>query len=258
VIDVGLRERAIRSFAELAAVFKEHEQGTRGLLAVADNGGHLVLGNTEAQCLFNGSGSIPDMPDPLRRFEPRVPGLTELVLQAVERSHRNRHWVGLARLHLPALRADLALAFRPAIAGEHVVGVIISASGAEEGEPLETKAPAPTPLRGRVIGLLGNRLIVLGADEVRFAECDGNSVWLDTDRGRLRASGRGLGSLEDRLRGQGFLRVHRCFLVNLGRVKEIAPSFKGRFWLVLDGLGRQLVPVSRRRTAEVRRALGLS
>ena len=132
----------------------------------------------------------------------------------------------------------------------------------EDGELLTTEeaASARPPRQSRLVGLeaKSHRMILLSSEEIRFAEADENDVWLDTDRGRLRAPERGLGLLEERLRSQGFLRVHRHFLVNLRRVKEIAPNFKGCFWLVLDGPGRQLIPVSRRRTAEVRRSLGLS
>ncbi|MGH9039931.1 MAG: LytTR family DNA-binding domain-containing protein, partial [Acidimicrobiia bacterium] len=153
--------------------------------------------------------------------------------------------------------------FRPAVREQRVVGVLLSAAASEdEGELLTTEATgsARGPRQGRLVGLEANshRMILLSTEEIRFAEADENDVWLDTDRGRLRAPERGLGLLEERLRTQGFLRVHRHFLVNLRRVKEIEPNFKGCFWLVLDGPGRQLIPVSRRRTAEVRRSLGLS
>ena len=33
-----------------------------------------------------------------------------------------------------------------------------------------------------------NRLVLLRSSEVRFAESDGNDVWLETDQGRLRAA----------------------------------------------------------------------
>jgi DNA-binding LytR/AlgR family response regulator len=69
---------------------------------------------------------------------------------------------------------------------------------------------------------------------------------------------RGLGRLADGLAARGFLRVHRRFVVNLDRVREIEPAFKGALWLVMDaGPRREVVPVSRRRAAELRRALGI-
>jgi DNA-binding LytR/AlgR family response regulator len=74
----------------------------------------------------------------------------------------------------------------------------------------------------------------------------------------MRARARGLGHLVEALAGARFLRVHRRYVVNLDRVREIEPAFKGSLWLVMDaGPRREVVPVSRRRAAELRRALGV-
>ena len=58
-------------------------------------------------------------------------------------------------------------------------------------------------------------MVLLHRPEVRFAEADGNDVWLVTDEGRLQAAVRGIDKLEEELAGGEFLRVHRRFLVNL-------------------------------------------
>jgi len=119
----------------------------------------------------------------------------------------------------------------------------------------------PRPLRRReerLVGRRADRLVLVAPGEIRYAEADGNDVWLTTDRGRLRVRERGLGRLADGLAARGFLRVHRRFVVNLDRVREIEPAFKGALWLVMDaGPRREVVPVSRRRAAELRRALGI-
>ena len=99
--------------------------------------------------------------------------------------------------------------------------------------------------------------MLLAPEEIRLAQAEGNTVWLTTDQERLRAFSRGLRALEEKVKGHGFLRVNRNSVVNLAQVREIAPSFKGGFALVLDGLTEQAVPVSRRHAAEVRRLLGL-
>lgn len=253
-IEAGLRDRAIRSFCDLLAVYREQERGVSGPLAAADTSGRLLLANEEAQRCFG-----MRRPDPPRELKPDPPQLSEAVLEAVERSRRDRLWTGVAQLYVPLLGATVPVAFRPAVRNERVVGVLLSALGPEpDGEALTTQpAEARRVNPSRLVGIRAGRMVVVSTDEVRYAEADGNAVWLDTDRGRLRASGRGIGALEERLRGSGFLRVHRHFLVNLRRVKEIVPSFRGCFWLVLDVPGHQLIPVSRRRTPEVRRHLGL-
>jgi sigma-54 dependent transcriptional regulator, acetoin dehydrogenase operon transcriptional activator AcoR len=259
--EAGLRDRAVRSFCDLVTVYRAQERGAKGPLAAADNGGRLLLANEDAQRFFGIA-----RPDPPRVLTPDLPQLKEALLKAAERARRDRMWTGVAQLFVPAVGCTLPVAFRPAVRNERVVGVLLSAPGTSaeaeaepEGETLTTEeAAVPVRSQGRLVGLQGDRMILLSSEEVRYAEADGNDVWLDTDRGRLRAPGRGIGRLEERLRGQGFLRVHRHFLVNLRRVKEIAPSFQGCFWLILDVPGHQLIPVSRRRTAEVRKSLGLS
>jgi DNA-binding LytR/AlgR family response regulator len=109
-----------------------------------------------------------------------------------------------------------------------------------------------------LVGVRANRLVLVSPEEIRFAEADGNDVWLTTDRGRLRARTRGLAHLAAALDDERFLQVHRRFVVNVERVREIEPAFKGAIWLVMDaGPRREVVPVSRRRTPELRRALGI-
>jgi sigma-54 dependent transcriptional regulator, acetoin dehydrogenase operon transcriptional activator AcoR len=100
-------------------------------------------------------------------------------------------------------------------------------------------------------------MVLLHRHEVRFAEADGNDVWLVTDEGRLQASVRGIDKLEEELTGSEFLRIHRRFLVNLGCVRAIDRGDRGELVLVIDSTTRETVPVSRRNVPAVRRALGI-
>jgi DNA-binding LytR/AlgR family response regulator len=122
--------------------------------------------------------------------------------------------------------------------------------------------PAPAaggPLPGRVIARRDETLVVLALSEIRYAEAAGNTVWLATDQGRLRAAAHGLDHLERELSGYGFLRVHRRYLVNLRRVREIDQGFKGALFLITSvrQQQRESIPVSRRHAPELRRALGV-
>ena len=78
-----------------------------------------------------------------------------------------------------------------------------------------------------------------------------------SDQGRLLAATRGLDHLERQLEDKGFLRVHRRFLVNLGRVREVEQGFKGTLLLATDTRSHETVPVARRHVAYLRQALGL-
>ena len=120
----------------------------------------------------------------------------------------------------------------------------------------ESAERLPGPLvRGRIVGQRAGRTIVVPVDAVHVVELEGGLVWLGTTDGRLRAAARGLDALEARLAPAGFLRVSRTAIVNLHRVREIAPAFKGGVWVVTDGGAS--VAVSRRRVPALRAALGL-
>jgi hypothetical protein len=229
-VEERLRERAARAYGDLVDVFRAREPEESGL-AVLDAGGRLVVADENA-----------------RDALPADARLRELARAVVERARHDSGWVGTAELDRAAVSVE------PVRSGERVIGVLVRAGGDPGGPALEP--PPPPPVRDRLVGVRGARLLLVQASEVRVVETDGGLVWLDTDDGRLRAAERGLDRLEERLVHEGFLRVNRQTLVNLRRVREIAPGFKGGFWLLVDG-SHEAIPVSRRRLAAVRRALGL-
>jgi DNA-binding LytR/AlgR family response regulator len=100
-------------------------------------------------------------------------------------------------------------------------------------------------------------MVLLRLSEVRFAESEGNDVWLSTDQGRLRAATQSMDKLDNELSDVGFLRVHRRYVVNLSRVREIERGTKGELILVMDDRTDETVAVSRRNAPAVRRALDI-
>ncbi|MBE6468449.1 MAG: response regulator transcription factor [Coriobacteriaceae bacterium] len=65
-----------------------------------------------------------------------------------------------------------------------------------------------------------------------------------------------ISSLERRLAADGFMRVHRSYIVNIDDVHDIEVARGGLMELRLDRIDAS-VPVSRRRTAEVKERLGI-
>ncbi|MFZ5596054.1 MAG: LytR/AlgR family response regulator transcription factor [Bacillota bacterium] len=65
-----------------------------------------------------------------------------------------------------------------------------------------------------------------------------------------------LKELEARLDRSIFFRTHRCYLVNLHKVKEIVPFFNGTYNLVVDDKENSEVPVSRAQAKKLRKILG--
>jgi LytTr DNA-binding domain-containing protein len=147
--------------------------------------------------------------------------------------------------------ADQSAAVSPVRRHGEVIGALVTAS-ADEGEARTGHTPV-----ARVAGTHAGHVLLVAPAEIRLAHAADKTVWLHTDRGLLRALDRTLATVACRLAPHGFLRVHRGCVVNLHRVREIAPTFRGGVVLVLDGPDRETVPVSRRRAMSVRRALGM-
>jgi sigma-54 dependent transcriptional regulator, acetoin dehydrogenase operon transcriptional activator AcoR len=184
-----------------------------------------------------------------------------------ERARQDPRWSGSTRVYVPFLGTSLPVAARPVLNGTQVIGALLTfgspdgpdAEGSPEDLDLASADPRPFPSRvvNRVVALREDRWVLLDPREIRFAEADRNNVWLATDQGRVLAAARSLDRLEQELTDKGFLRVHRRFLVNLGRVREIEQGFKGALFLGTDARTHESVPVSRRHVPAVRQALGL-
>lgn len=108
----------------------------------------------------------------------------------------------------------------------------------------------------RLVGLRGTRNVIVPVSSIRLVVVEDGLVWLETEDGRVRAVARGLDQIEQWLGPAGFVRVNRTALVDVDRVREIVPAFKGAVWIVVDGIDAP-VAVSRRRVAALRAALGI-
>jgi len=240
-------------------------------VAALDMAGRVVVANDEAGLLLGVPSRTP-APNPDSRWATQVPGLAALAQRAARQARFDPAWTGTARVYVPFTQALLPLTVTPVFQARQMIGMLVTSGDAGEGDPLDTAdphqlAPAQPPaapgappgpgLPGRVIARRDESLVVLAMPEVRYAEAAGNIVWLATDQGRLRAAAHGLDHLERDLSGYGFLRVHRRYLVNLRRVREIDQGFKGALFLITDVRQRESIPVSRRHAPALRRALGV-
>lgn len=247
----ALRMSAWTAGTELVAAFAQAR--SRVGLAVLDTGGNVVLADDEAGLYLGVPGCSPAI-DPGARWDA---GLEDLARSASRHSRGDPSWVGHTTIASTLTAEPIPVTVRPVFSPSGMVGSLVSL-GVDEGEQLTgTRAERIDAHPRRIIGTRGDRLVLLRPGEVCFAEADGNDVWLSTDRGRLQASSQSLDKLEGEFADSGFLRVHRRFLVNLNRVREVERGFKGELLLILDVRGNDPIPVSRRNVAVVRRALGL-
>jgi hypothetical protein len=202
--------------------------------------------------------------DPAVRWNPRLPAFIEAIRYASKQASHNPDWTGSTQIYTHLTNEPSPIAIRPVFRHGNLVGHLIS-FGAADGERLPraeagTYVEASTSVeepRRRVVGIRDNRMVLLRAPEVLFAESDGNEVWLSTDQGRMRAAAPGLDKLDHELANAGFLRVHRQHIVNLSRIREVERRDKGELVLVMDDHENTMVPVSRRNVRAVRGALGI-
>ena len=120
--------------------------------------------------------------------------------------------------------------------------------GAEPNEGLAVDDRLAVTHRGRIL--------LLPISDIRAAEVSGDRVALITMEGRFLARLR-LQELEERLGRQGFMRVHRHYLVNLRHVAAVDTFVNNTYLLRMEGISDLTVPVSRRHGAQLRQALGL-
>ena len=250
-----LRQRARDGGAELAAAFAQASARSGQALAALDASGKVVIADEEASLLLGVPARVPAL-DPTVRWRPAI-DLSRLTRHATKQARLDRGWVGSTQIATGLTAEPRRLTLRPVFLAEQPIGTL-AVFGAGTGdlvekEPPERRMSPPT----RIVGVSGERMVLLHRDEVRFAEADGNDVWLVTDEGRLQASMRGIDKLEDELAGTEFLRVHRRFLVNLSSVRAIDRGERGELLLIMDSTTREAVPVSRRNVPAVRRALGI-
>jgi two-component system response regulator LytT len=116
-------------------------------------------------------------------------------------------------------------------------------------------APATEALEDRLPVVSAGQILLLPVDEIRVAAMEGDRVYVHTPQGRYQTR-LTLFELEARVKGHGFLRVHRQFVVNLRHVVSVGAFFNGTYLLKLTGL-ELTVPVSRRHAAELRAAIRL-
>jgi len=91
--------------------------------------------------------------------------------------------------------------------------------------------PAP-PRLDRFVIKSGGRVFFVRADEIDWIESAGNYVKLHVgaDVHLFRET---MNALEAQLSPETFYRIHRCYIVNIERVKELQPWFNGEYVVLL-------------------------
>jgi hypothetical protein len=252
-----LKRRARDSGAELVAAYTQARARSSTALAAVDTAGKVVIADDMASVLLGVPARTPAV-DPTLRWNPGLPELITAARYATGQAAHNPDWVGSTQIFAHLADEPTSISIRPVFSSGHLIGNLV-AFGASDGVrlPRTEEAAHPRAQPRRLVAVRDNRMVLLRLPEVSFAESRGNDVWLSTDQGRLRAASLSLDKLDSELADVGFLRVHRRYVVNLSRIREIERGLKGELSLVMDDPTNEMVPVSRRNAPVVRRALDI-
>lgn len=138
--------------------------------------------------------------------------------------------------------------------------VVVTATGQEGQVPRENETKPGQQAQSqikidRIPAEKQGKTILVTESDIFYAFTEQDYVYIKTSTDKLFARFT-LKELEARLNPQIFFRTHRCYLVNLHKVKEIVPFFNGTYNLIVEDKERSEVPVSRAQAKKLRKILG--
>lgn len=139
---------------------------------------------------------------------------------------------------------------------DKVIKITQEASAEREAEPKTTSLP-PNQIRiERIPAEKQGKTILVAESDIFYAFTEQDYVYIKTFNNKLFTRFT-LKELEARLNPNVFFRTHRCYLVNLHKVKEIVPFFNGTYNLTVEDQETSEVPVSRAQAKKLKKILGL-
>jgi len=123
--------------------------------------------------------------------------------------------------------------------------------------PLAPEASKPLLQRTKVLVRSQGRNMIVDAQDIVYATIDDGLITVVASQFEGISNYRTIEELQSNLDPDTFWRVHRSFLVNINRIKEVIPWFKSSFQLRMDDKKQSEVPVSRVQTKRLRTLLKL-
>jgi two-component system, LytTR family, response regulator LytT len=124
----------------------------------------------------------------------------------------------------------------------------------QDRKPPEPVSPpkAPTAPRTKLLVRSNNRNLIVDANDVIYATIDNGLITLVATTLEGHSNYRTIEDLQANLDREMFWRVHRSYLVNINRIKEVVPWFKSSYQLRMDDRKHTEIPVSRVQTKRLR------
>ena len=157
-------------------------------------------------------------------------------------------WEALDYLLKPVEKDRLAMAVERARKG-----IVERAKNA----PPELPPPKPILQRTKLLVKSNHRNFIVDAQEVVYATIEDGLITVVATNLEGQSNYRTIEELQSNLEPEMFWRVHRSYLVNIHRIREVIPWFKSSFQLRMDDKKQTEIPVSRVQTKRLRALLKL-
>ena len=103
---------------------------------------------------------------------------------------------------------------------------------------------------------IGDRIVIVNFSEIAYFEAKEKYVFIYTTQGKEYLIDDSLNTLEEKL-PSNFIRIHRAYMINKNKVKELRKSFKGNLVVYMDDVNQTKLTSGVTHTAELKEKLGL-
>jgi two-component system, LytTR family, response regulator LytT len=211
---------------------------------------------------------IEDLEPDLVFLDVQMPGLDGLgVIQKLEEAEIPMPRFVLATAYdsyaVQAFRLDALDYLLKPIEKERLAETILRArKEIQEKTPARTiSEPAPVARsnfqRAKILVKSAGRNFIVDAQDVIYATIDDGLITVVTASIEGESNYRTIEELQSNLDPEMFWRVHRSYLVNINRIREVIPWFKSSYQIRMDDKKHTEIPVSRVQTKRLRALLKL-
>lgn len=115
----------------------------------------------------------------------------------------------------------------------------------------------PGPHRSKILVRSAGRSFIVDAQDIVYATIEDGIITVVTSTLEGESNYRTIEELQSNLDAETFWRVHRSYLVNINRIREVIPWFKSSYQIRMDDRKGTEIPVSRVQTRRLRALLKL-
>jgi two-component system LytT family response regulator/two-component system response regulator LytT len=115
----------------------------------------------------------------------------------------------------------------------------------------------PKEQRTKILVKSAGRSFIVDAQDIVYATIDEGTITIVTSSVEGESNYKTIEELQSNLDPETFWRVHRSYLVNINRIREVIPWFKSSYQIRMDDKKHTEIPVSRVQTKRLRTLLKL-